>query len=247
MLNGNDISKTYGNKIILNKIDICVKRGSIYGLIGESGCGKSTLLRILSGIYRGDSGNVKLAGNDINKNMVSKKKIFFMGEEIYYFRNKSVSYFARYIFDFYGKKCYGKFKELREQFEVNPESNFNNLSKGQQKQVMLWIGLSIQADIMILDEPFDGVDQMMRKKIKSLIVQEVADREMSVVLASHRITEIENLCDHIGILQGGKLIIEEEIEELRKYKNGQSFESLEEVMKLCVEGKENEIKQIVSE
>ncbi|WBW94673.1 ABC transporter ATP-binding protein [Oceanirhabdus sp. W0125-5] len=215
MIRGKGIYKSFDENKVLKGVDINIHKGSIYGLVGENGCGKSTLLKILNGIYHCDKGVATWCNEGIFENPEIKEKIFFMNEAVYNFFGFSVKSMAKFLSTQYKSFSWERFKELEGSFKFSSSKKMNNLSKGQKKQAMFWIAFSLRPEVMILDEPLDGLDPMIRKRIKEMIINETADREMTTIISSHNLLELEDLCDHIGILSNGKIIIEKDLDELK--------------------------------
>lgn len=215
MIKGEKICKAYDTKEVLKELTINIQKGSIYGLVGVNGCGKSTLLKVLKGIFKGDKGAAKLEGEDVYSNMEAKSRIFYMSEESYAFHGYTVKKLAEYYAGFYRSFSWDRFKELNEIFEFDMKASFASLSKGQKKQAMFWIGLSLGAEVMILDEPLDGLDPIIRRKVKRFLIEEVAQNELTILISSHNLLELEGLCDHIGIMNDGKIMVENNLDDLK--------------------------------
>ncbi len=215
MIRGKGIYKGFSNNEVLNDLNINVNKGSIYGLVGENGCGKSTLLKIMNGIYDCDKGDVTCCDKRIYDNPEIKENIFFMNESVYNFYGFSVKAMAKFFSTQYKSFSWERFKELESVFKFPSSKKMNHLSKGQKKQAMFWIAFSLRPEVMILDEPLDGLDPMIRKRIKEMIISETADREMTTIISSHNLLELEDLCDHIGIIYKGKIIIEKDLDDLK--------------------------------
>jgi ABC-2 type transport system ATP-binding protein len=209
------VSKNFAGIKALHNITLSVRKGSIYGLVGSNGAGKTTLLKILAGIYRQDSGEISINSQPVFENNLIKARIAFIPDFLYYFYNYSIQDMASFYKRIYPHWDEERFLMLHKVFNFDIKKRINTLSKGMQRQVAFWLGLSIMPDVMILDEPLDGLDPVVRKKVKNLIIQDVADREMAVILSSHNLRELEDICDYIGILHKGQMLVQKELDDLK--------------------------------
>ncbi|MCT8977432.1 ABC transporter ATP-binding protein [Clostridium sp. CX1] len=215
MLEVKKVSKTFEDLEALKNVSINVKKGSIYGLVGSNGAGKTTLIKTLVGIYRQDEGEVFIAGEEVFENVDIKSKLVFIPDTLYFFTQYSIKDMARFYKRVYPNFNEERYKKLKEVFNIDENKKLHRLSKGMQRQVAFWLGLSAMPEVLILDEPLDGLDPVMRQKVKNLIVQDVAERQMTVLISSHNLRELEDLCDHIGILHKGSLILEKDLDDLK--------------------------------
>lgn len=200
----------------LNGVDMSVKSGAIYGLVGPNGAGKSTLLRHLTGIYRQNNGTVKIAGEDVYENPAVKEKFVFIPDDIFYFMQADTMEMMRFYKGLYPKFDEKMFLRLMEYFPtIDPKKNIRSLSKGMQKQVAFWLAVCARADLLILDEPVDGLDPVMRRQIWSIIMADVSENGTTVIVSSHNLRELEDVCDHVGIMHKGKIIIERSLSDLQ--------------------------------
>jgi ABC-2 type transport system ATP-binding protein len=209
------LTKAYEKLEALCDVSLHVKKGSIYGLIGSNGAGKTTLLKSLVGIYRPDKGEILIDNQGVYENIDIKAKLVFIADALYFFPQFSVKDMANFYKKTYKTWDEERYMNLKNAFNINEKTKIHNLSKGTQKQVAFWLALSIKPEIMVLDEPLDGLDPVMRQKIKNLIVQDVADREMTVLISSHNLRELEDLCDFVGILHKGHLLLEKDLDDLK--------------------------------
>lgn len=200
----------------LDGVDMSVKSGAIYGLVGPNGAGKSTLLRHLTGIYRQNNGMVKIAGEDVYENPAVKEKFVFIPDDIFYFMQADTMEMMRFYKGLYPKFDEKMFLRLMEYFPtIDPKKNIRSLSKGMQKQVAFWLAVCARADLLILDEPVDGLDPVMRRQIWSIIMADVSENGTTVIVSSHNLRELEDVCDHVGIMHKGKIIIERSLSDLQ--------------------------------
>lgn len=209
------VSKRFGKIEALNDVTLEVNQGSVFGLVGSNGAGKTTLLKILAGIYRQDSGQVRIDSQNIYENNRVKERTFFIPDHLYFFSNYSVedtAAFYRSVYKTWDQERYVKLSGL---FDIDAHRPIKTLSKGIQRQVAFWLGMSLAPDVMLLDEPLDGLDPVMRHKVKNLIFQDVAERAMTVMISSHNLRELEGICDYVGILHSGNMLIQKEMDDLK--------------------------------
>lgn len=215
MIQVHSVSKTYNKHLAVNDLSLTVKKGSIYGLLGSNGAGKTSLLKMIAGINRHDKGTIKIDNAVAYENTVIKERVIFIPDVLYFYPQATVKQMAAHYKDLYPKWNQQRFDQLQPAFNIELGRKVHRLSKGMKRQVAFWLALSAMPDVLILDEPIDGLDPVMRQKIKNLLFQDVADREMTVLISSHNLREIEDLCDHVGIMHQGKLLIEKEVDDLK--------------------------------
>ncbi|HCC07958.1 MAG TPA: ABC transporter [Clostridiales bacterium] len=210
-----NLSKKFDDDQILDSINMNVKKGSIYGIIGPNGAGKTTLLNHLAGVYKEDIGEIKINDQDIYENASAKQNMAYMQDEIYAYPQYTIKNMADFYKEMYTNWNEDRYNKLKEIFDINDKKRITKLSKGMKKQVAFCFALSKKPEILIMDEPIDGLDPIARKKLWNIVIDDVAKREMTVVISSHNLKELENMCDTILILDKGKSIIEKSIEALR--------------------------------
>ncbi|MFC0272911.1 ABC transporter ATP-binding protein [Metabacillus herbersteinensis] len=215
MITVKNLSKTYQKEHAVENLSLSVKKGSIYGLLGSNGAGKTSLLKMIAGILRPNSGDILIDSAVAYENIEVKKRVVFIPDALYFYPQATVKQMAQYYKHFYPNWNQARFQQLEEVFNIEPNRKVHRLSKGMKRQVAFWLALSAMPDILILDEPIDGLDPVMRQKIKNLLFQEVAERELTVLISSHNLREIEDLCDHVGIMHNGKLLIEKDLDDLK--------------------------------
>ncbi|MBZ9606824.1 ABC transporter ATP-binding protein [Clostridium estertheticum] len=215
MISVKNISKSFADLEALQNVNLNVNKGSIYGLVGSNGAGKTTLLKLLAGIYKQDTGIVQIAGENVFENVLTKSETIFIPDSLYFFSQYTIDNMANYYKNIYPKWNNERFENLIKVFDMDVNKKINSLSKGMQRQVAFWLALSTIPKVMILDEPLDGLDPVMRQKVKNLIIQDVADKEMTIIISSHNLRELEDICDHIGILHKGTLIVEKDLDALK--------------------------------
>ncbi len=200
----------------LDGANMNVKRGAIYGLVGPNGAGKSTLLRHLTGVYRQNAGTVKIAGEEVYENPKIKAGFAFIPDDIFYFMQANTMEMKRFYQGIYPTFDEKMFTRLMEYFPtIDPKKNIRSLSKGMQKQVAFWLAACIRPELLILDEPVDALDPVMRRQIWSIIMADVAERNTTVIVSSHNLRELEDVCDHVGIMHKGKVMIERSLSDLQ--------------------------------
>ena len=217
MIEARNVVKAFDGFRALDGLTMTVPRGSIYGLVGPNGAGKSTLLRHVTGIYRQDSGSVLLEGNPIYENPAAKARIASIPDELYYFLSASTRDMMRFFKGFYPRFDGARYEALKDVFTtINEKQPIRRLSKGMQKQAAFWLALCCRPDVLVLDEPVDGLDPVMRRQVWSLLMGDVAQRGTTVLVSSHNLRELEDVCDHVGILSRGKVLIERSLSDLQE-------------------------------
>ena len=216
MIQANNVIKEFDGFRALDGVNMHVGKGDIYGLVGPNGAGKSTIIRHLTGVYRQDAGEVFVAGEPVFENRLVKAKIAYIPDELFYFLQADTLEMMRYYRGLYPTFDEEMFYKLKEYFPtINLKRNIRRLSKGMQKQVAFWLAICCKPEILILDEPVDGLDPVMRRQIWSILMAEVSERQMTVLVSSHNLRELEDVCDHVGIMNKGKVIIERSLSELQ--------------------------------
>jgi len=211
----NNLTKSFGTFKALDGASIHVSKGSIYGLVGPNGAGKSTIIRHLLGIYKQDDGTVKIDGEEVWENAGIKGRIVAIQDDWYYYPSATIKEMMLFYKGFYNNFSTERYEKLKEVFPIDEKRTIRSLSKGMQKQVAFWLSLSAMPDIMILDEPVDGLDPVMRRQVWSLMMGDVAERGTTVLVSSHNLRELEDVCDHVGIMDKGKVMLERNLAELQ--------------------------------
>ena len=217
MLEMKNVTKTFGSLKALDDLTMTVPRGSVYGLVGPNGAGKSTAIRHLTGIYRQDSGEVLMEGQPIYENNALKSRIGVIADEIFYYPTATLEdmhKFYRSVYPHFDEELYKKLSTI---FQLPPKKQIRRFSKGMQKQAAFQLVLSLHPDVLILDEPVDGLDPVMRRNISSLILAEVAQRQVTVLISSHNLRELEDLCDHVGIMDHGRMLLERNLADMQGF------------------------------
>ncbi|MBO7599821.1 MAG: ABC transporter ATP-binding protein [Lachnospiraceae bacterium] len=215
MIKVENLVKTFGDFKALNEANVKVENGSVYGLVGPNGAGKSTLIRHLTGVYKQDSGEVFVDDEKVWENPKVKGKIAAIPDNWFFFNTAPISEMMRFYKGVYQNFSEERFNKLKEAFDIDVKKGIKYLSKGMQKQAAFWLALSTMPDYLILDEPVDGLDPVMRRRVWSLIMDDVAERGTTVLVSSHNLRELEDVCDHVGIMNRGKVVLERSLSELQ--------------------------------
>ena len=216
MIEVKNVVKSFDGFHALDGLTMTVPKGSIYGLVGPNGAGKSTILRHLTGAYRQDSGDILLEGAPIYENPGLKKRMAGIPDELYYFTSASTRDMMKFYRGIYPTFDMDRYTKLKEAFPaVDEKRPIRRLSKGMQKQAAFWLALSCKPDYLLLDEPVDGLDPVMRRQVWSLLMGDVAERGTTVLVSSHNLRELEDVCDHVGILSHGRVALERSLSELQ--------------------------------
>ena len=214
MLEMNNVTKRFGDFKALDDLSLHVSKGSVYGLVGPNGAGKTTVIRHLTGIYQPDSGTVRVCGQPVWNDPGVKEQIGYISDDVFFFPAATLEdmhKFYRRMFEQFDEERYQKLKEL---FPL-PSGPIRRFSKGMQKQAAFHLVLSSRPQVMVLDEPVDGLDPVMRRQVMSLILADVAQRETTVLISSHNLRELEDVCDHVGIMNHGKMLLEKSLADMQ--------------------------------
>ncbi len=209
------LRKRFGDFQALDGLTLNVPSGSVYGLVGPNGAGKTTAIKHITGIYRQDSGEVLLDGAPVYENPEAKQKIAYIPDEIYYFPQAGIRDMAEFYRGVYPNFNEERYRKLGEAFNLNERMPMKRMSRGMQKQAAFRLAMSLAPEVLVLDEPVDGLDPVMRRQIWSLLLADVAERGMTVLISSHNLRELEDVCDHVGIIHGGKTLLERSLSELQ--------------------------------
>jgi len=214
MLEMKNVTKTFGDFHALEDLSLHVPRGSVYGLVGPNGAGKTTIIRHLTGIYQPDSGSVTLDGQPVWNDPAVKERIGYIPDDIFYFPSATLEDmhgFYRRMYETFDETLYGKLNEV---FHL-PAGPIRRFSKGMQKQAAFHLTLATAPEALILDEPVDGLDPVMRRQVMSLILDHVAERGTTVLISSHNLRELEDVCDQVGIVNHGKMLLEKSLADMQ--------------------------------
>jgi len=212
----NGLSKSFDGFKALDNCSIEVKKGSVYGLVGPNGSGKSTLIRALTGVYRPDSGTVTVNGQPVYENPELKEKMVCIPDELYCFVSASTRDMKNFYRDMYPRFSEVRYNKLKTIFKINEKTPIRRLSKGMQKQAAFWLAMSCCPDILVLDEPVDGLDPVMRRQVWNIILGDVEANGTTVLVSSHNLRELEDVCDTVGVINKGKIMLQRRLDELQE-------------------------------
>ena len=215
MLELRNITKTFGDFTALDDLSMTVPKGTVYGLVGPNGAGKSTAIRHMLGVYRPDSGTVTLDGAPVYENPEAKMRIGSIPDDVFFFPSATLEDMKKYYKGMYPKFDEQLFERLREVFQLPLKNQIRRFSKGMQKQAAFHLTVCTRPDMLILDEPVDGLDPVMRRQVWSVILSDVAQNETTVLISSHNLRELEDICDHVGIMDQGKMLLERSLADMQ--------------------------------
>ncbi len=216
MIKINGVSKYYDTVKSLDSVTAEIKGGSIFGLVGSNGSGKSTLLRIMCGIFRADGGQVLYDGENVYENSALKDKIVYLSDDQFFLPSSTLLDMANMYAAVYSSFSWETYERLVKLFNLPKNRKISTFSKGMQKQSAILLGLSAKPKYLLCDETFDGLDPVMRQLVKRILAEEVAESGLTPVIASHNLRELEDICDHIGLLHKGGILFESEIDSLKE-------------------------------
>ncbi|MDR1668944.1 MAG: ABC transporter ATP-binding protein [Oscillospiraceae bacterium] len=215
MIQTNALTKTFEGFKALDEAALNVPKGCVYGLVGPNGAGKTTVIRHIAGVMRPDSGSVLVDGEPVDENNAVKERMALIPDDPYFFPGASVNDMRRFYRGVYPRFDDDLFERLREVFPLDTKRHIRRFSRGMQKQAAFWLAICCRPDVLLLDEPVDGLDPVMRRRVWSLVMQDVAERQTTVLISSHNLRELEDVCDHVGIMHRGKLIVERNLADLQ--------------------------------
>ena len=215
MLKIKELTKKFNDFTALDRVSITIEKGHVYGLLGPNGAGKTTLIKHICGIYRQNSGEIELDGEPVFENPKVKERIVYISDDLFFFTQYTILDMAKYYERLYPNWSWDRFNKLREIFPLDLKKRIAKFSKGMQKQAAFWLSVCTIPDLLLLDEPVDGLDPVMRRKVWNIILQDVLEREVTVLISSHNLRELEDVCDRVGILHNGKLILNQELDSMK--------------------------------
>lgn len=215
MLEAKNVVKTFDGFRALDSLNMTVPKGAVYGLVGPNGAGKSTIIRHLAGIYRQDSGEVLLDDQPVYENPAVKRRMTVIGDDWYYFPQANIREMARFFAGLYPAFSWERYEKLKQVFPLDEKMMLRRMSKGMQKQAAFWLAVCCMPEYLILDEPVDGLDPVMRRQVWSLLLGDVSERGTTVLVSSHNLRELEDVCDHVGILNCGQVLLERSLSDLQ--------------------------------
>ncbi|MCL2578594.1 MAG: ABC transporter ATP-binding protein [Oscillospiraceae bacterium] len=215
MITMNNLTKTFENFTALDNFTSQIPGGSIYGLVGTNGSGKSTLLRLISGIYRPDGGEILVYGQAPFENIAVKSQIVHVSDDLYFLPQATMEDMARFYAGIYQSFDYETYQAMAGRFPIDPKKKIGKFSKGMKRQTALILALACRPKILLLDEAFDGLDPVIRIGLRKILADAISGGEVTVIIASHNLRELEDLCDHMGLLHRGKIIFAREIDQVK--------------------------------
>ncbi len=216
MIEVKNVVKTFDGHRALDGLNINVPKGAIYGLVGPNGSGKTTIIRHLTGVYKQDSGEILIDGQPVFENPSVKQRIAYIPDDLFFFAQAGVRDMMKFYRGVYPNFDTERYEKLRTVFNIDEKCPMHRLSKGMQKQAAFWLAVSMRPEILILDEPVDGLDPVMRRQVWSIIMGDVAENGTTVLVSSHNLRELEDVCDHVGIINNGKMMIERSLSDLQE-------------------------------
>ena len=216
MIEVRNLTKRFDGFAALDDLTLTVPDGAVYGLVGPNGSGKSTLLRHVTGVYRQDAGELLIDGQPVYENPEVKARMAYIPDDVFYFPQAGIRDMMQYYKGIYPSFDTERYEKLKEVFPLDEKQPIRRMSKGMQKQAAFWLAMCQRADIMVLDEPVDGLDPVMRRQIWGLLMADAAERGMTVLVSSHNLRELEDVCEHVGILDHGHLLLERSLSELQE-------------------------------
>ena len=216
MLSINNLSKKFGDFQVLDNIDIYAEKGQIYGLVGSNGCGKTTILKHIMNIYRQDEGNIAFDGENVYEDSEILKDFYYVQDSLFFPYQYTLNKLFHYEKLLYKNMSDEKFEYLIKYFNMDKNKVLNKMSKGQKKQAAFILSIAAQPKLLLLDEIVDGLDAVIKRKFWDVLIQEVMDNEMTVIISSHDLKELDNICDKVGIMHEGKILREENLEKMKE-------------------------------
>ena len=216
MIEGRALIKSFDGFHALDGLSLSAPRGAVYGLVGPNGAGKSTFIRHLAGIYRQDEGELLVDGEPVYENPGAKEKIAYIPDDIFFYTQASIRDMARFAASLYPRFDRERYEKLSALFGLDEKRPMRKLSKGQQKQAAFQIAMAQRPELLVLDEPVDGLDPVMRRQIWSVLLSDVEQYGTTVLVSSHNLRELEDVCDHVGIMNHGRMMIERSLSDLQE-------------------------------
>ena len=243
MIEAKNLTKRFDNIVAVDHVNATIRDGSVFGLIGTNGAGKSTFLRMASGILKPDEGTIQIDGEDVFENPNVKSRFYYISDEQYFFPNATPKEMIIYNKAVYSSFDEGRCFKLLESFNLDPKRKISTFSKGMKKQLSVILGICANTDYIFCDETFDGLDPVMRQAVKSLFANDMAERNLTPIIASHNLRELEDICDHVGLLHKGGILLSKDLDDMKLnihkvqcvLKPGMKAEDLRELDKVKVE------------
>lgn len=215
MIKAENLTKQFDDIIAVDHINAEIKDASVFGLIGTNGAGKSTFLRMLSGVLKPDEGMVTIDGQCVFEREEVKRRFFYISDDPYYFNNGTPTDMLEFYSRVYPKFDRNRFHKLLSGFELDAKRKINTFSKGMKKQLSVICGICAGTDYLFCDETFDGLDPVMRQAVKSLFAADMEERKLTPIIASHNLRELEDICDHVGLLHKGGILLSKDLDDMK--------------------------------
>ncbi len=215
MISANNVTMRFGDFEALKDLCCNIPSGCIYGLVGSNGAGKSTFLRLISGVYKAYEGEISVDGESVYENPLAKNKIVYIPDELYFLPQSNMNKMAQFYKAIYPQFSFERFSNLTHTFKLDPSANFNTFSKGMKRQAATILGLSTMPQYLFFDETFDGLDPVMRNLVKTVIYNDVMERQTTTIITSHSLRELEDTCDQLALLHKGGIVFESDIQNLK--------------------------------
>ena len=215
MIEAKNVSKSFSDILAVDNVSVTIKEGSVFGMIGTNGAGKSTFLRMLSGVLVPDEGTITLDDMSVYENPKAKQEFFYISDDQYFFANTTPQELIRYYSIVYTKFDKERAKKLLAQFDLSEKRKVATFSKGMKKQLSVICGICANTKYLFCDETFDGLDPVMRQAVKSIFAKEIEERGMTPIIASHNLRELEDICDHVGLLHRGGVLLSRDLEDMK--------------------------------
>lgn len=214
MIEIREVTKKYGKFTAVDKLSMTVDKGSVYGLVGYNGAGKTTLLKTVAGIYRADGGSVTVDDVDVFDSADVKRRMFYVPDDLYFNYNSSIEKMAKFYAGYYPKFSFETLDKLCGVFKLDKTARINSFSKGMQRQAAMILGMSTLPEILLLDESFDGLDPAKRSLMNNMLIEYAADRECSIIVSSHNLHELTDICDHIALINGKRIVLDCSVDDI---------------------------------
>ena len=215
MITATNVSKRFDSLLAVDRVTATIQQGAVFGLIGSNGAGKSTFLRLLAGVLKPDEGTIVIDDQPVYENPAVKQRCFFISDEQYFFQNSTPEVMKSFYKTLYPAFDEARFYHLMQGFSLDPRRKISTFSKGMKKQMSVICAVSSGADYIFADETFDGLDPVARQAVKSLFAADIADRGMTPVVASHNLRELEDICDHVGLLHRGGILFSRDLDDMK--------------------------------
>lgn len=215
MITANNVKKNFGEVAAVNDVSVTIRNGEVFGLIGTNGAGKSTFLRMVCGVLKPDGGTLLVDEKPVYENPAVKAELFYISDDQYFLPNATPKDMAGFYSEYYVRFDQMRFADLLGSFQLKADRKVNTFSKGMKKQLSVLLGVCANTKYLLCDETFDGLDPVMRQAVKSIFAGELAQRDFTPVIASHNLRELEDICDCVGILHQGGVLMQKDLEEMK--------------------------------